>query len=113
MALENVGGFAIGELAIIFVMAALLWRLKTDSPESKLVHFAAVILTALALIFMLSMAMYYWDTPKGDKPGKEIFDRCAQIIPPIVTLVVGYFFGRQESDRTRQLHNDPTEQSHR
>ncbi len=102
MPLQSVGFFALGELAIVFVMALLIWSLGIpNSQESKLVHFAAVILTTLALIFLLSMAMYYWEPSlpnlnPSDGRGAKIFDRCAQIIPPIVTLVIGYFFGRQE-----------------
>jgi hypothetical protein len=41
--------------------------------------------------------MYYWSEspPPGSLAGKEIFDSCKTIIPPFVSLVIGYFFGKK------------------
>ena len=73
--------------------------------ETERLYFAAVVLTALAIVFLESMAMYYW-APTGSEVGKEIFDTCKTVIPSIVTLVIGYYFGRteqrQESEKKRQ-----------
>jgi hypothetical protein len=99
MLLQSAGAFAIGELLIVLTMAMLIRRLKSSTHETRLLYFAAVILTTLALIFLLSMAMFYWSPTNGGTAGREIFDRCTQVIPPIVTLVLGYFFGRQEADK--------------
>lgn len=101
--MDNVLMFGIGELVIIGITGTLVYRLhdKSDTNrahETRLLNFAAVILTALALVFMLGMAMYYWSPWGGNSnPGQEIFHTCGQVIPPIITLVIGYFFGRQET----------------
>lgn len=102
--------FALGELLVVLVMATIIARSKSSDHETRLVHFAAVILTTLALIFMLSMAMYYWAPTTEDKAGesgKTIFETCVHVIPPIITSLLGYFFGRQES----KLRGEPKENS--
>jgi len=69
----------------------------------RLLYFAAAVLSGLGLIFMQSMAMYYFSCDSGgciagsENPGKEIFTACTQIIPPIATLILGYYFGKLES----------------
>lgn len=78
-------------------MISLIRDLKTQGHEEKIVHFAAVILTTLALVFMLSMAMYYWSAEDSTAAANKIFESCLQVLPPIATLVIGYFFGRREA----------------
>jgi hypothetical protein len=110
-------------LVLIVVMPALvvfvLWMNRKTSQstvtdkhvqfETERLYFAAVVLTGLAIVFLESMAMYYW-SPAGSAVGKEIFDTCKTVIPSIVTLVIGYYFGRteqrQESERNRQRNEE-------
>jgi hypothetical protein len=66
------------------------------APETSQLHFAAATLTGLGLIFLFSMVMYQWSTQPNDR-AKEIFDACKTIIPPIATLVLGYYFGKGSS----------------
>ena len=66
--------------------------------ETRQLHFAAVILSGLALLFILSMGMYYWAPSDRAGVAKEIFDASKTIIPPIVTLVLGYYFGKRTAD---------------
>lgn len=93
--MDSVLIFAAGELVLIALMAAVIWTLKGPNHESKHLYFGAVVLTAMALVFVLSMAMYYWASPEQVDRGKDIFDTCVQIIPPLITLVIGYFFGKK------------------
>lgn len=95
--------FAGGELLIISVMAAVIWRLEGEDHQSRHLYFGAVVLTSLALVFLLAMAMYYWATPEQVGRGKEIFEACIQIIPPILTLVIGFYFGK----KSEQISNRP------
>ncbi|WP_143750067.1 hypothetical protein [Caballeronia ptereochthonis] len=102
--------FAGGELAIMLIMSLMILSLRKApvvdrSHDTRLLYFAAVILTALGLIFMFSMAMYFWEGASENQtpgPGQDIFRQCSQVIPPIVTLVLGYFFGRQESSEHKR-----------
>ncbi|MEO0455100.1 MAG: hypothetical protein AAF152_00765 [Cyanobacteria bacterium P01_A01_bin.114] len=63
--------------------------------EFQRLSFAAVVLTGLGLIFLESMAMYYW-APPNSEAGKAIFETCKTVIPPIITLVLGYYFGKSD-----------------
>jgi hypothetical protein len=67
-------------------------------PETRQLHFAAVTLSGLGLVFLLSMAMYYWPPRTGSDSAKDIFDASKTIIPPIVTLVLGYYFGKRSNE---------------
>ena len=75
---------------------------EKDRLQVRLLYFAGVVLACLALVFLEAMGMYYFsDSGEGYKagginPGKEIFGACVQVIPPIATLVLGYYFGRSE-----------------
>lgn len=85
-------------MAIALLMIAAIWRWGNARDfKTRRLYFAAGTLTGLGIIFTLSMAMYYWSTPPslagGVSPGKEIFEACMQIVPPIITLVIGYYFG--------------------
>ncbi|MFT3813125.1 MAG: hypothetical protein QM740_07065 [Acidovorax sp.] len=65
--------------------------------EKSKMYFAAAVLAFLAFIFLLSMILYAFGpgTLPGasEAPGKVIFDACVKIIPPMVTLIIGFYFG--------------------
>jgi hypothetical protein len=81
---------------------------KQTQFETERLYFAAVVLTGLALVFLESMVMYYW-APKESKVGQEIFDTCKTVVPPIVTLVIGYYFGR--TDQHQQIKDNTSSQT--
>jgi len=90
--------FGIGVIVLVMGVA-VTYRLANparNNPESSLevkqLHFAAASLTGLMLIFALAMAMVYW----GGQKATPIFDTTKTIIPPIVTLILGYYFGKTE-----------------
>lgn len=90
-------------LAMILLLAGgIIWLLYVKFRgsgqrdfEVRRLYFAAVTLAGLALLFILSMAMYYWDRSTS-QIGKDIFDRSVQLLPPIATLVIGYYFGKSD-----------------
>jgi hypothetical protein len=112
-----------GIFALLLVAGALILRwlgqskYHEDTPrdyERRRLHFAAVVLTSLAIVFIIAMSMYYFAGDDGQRGvGKEIFTTCVTIIPPIVTLVLGYYFGKAETRRkvrTRDAEgSEPTE----
>ena len=90
--------FSVLLVLVALAMVVAIWRFgNADNFATRRLYFAAGTITGLGIIFTLSMAMYYWTTPVpeagGIFPGKEIFEACVQIIPPIITLVLGYYFG--------------------
>jgi len=89
--------FAAGELVIVIMMAFIIFHLPASDGPTRLLYFGAVVLTALALVFALGMAMYYWspDETTAAAKGLKIFDACVTVIPPLVTLIIGYYFGQQ------------------
>ena len=96
---SNVLTFAFGLLVVvvlIFVAIGISFYLErhgAPDPSTRQLHFAAVTLTGLGMLFALSMAMYYWSQSGAERSGKEIFDGCKTVIPPIITLILGYYFG--------------------
>jgi hypothetical protein len=72
--INNVLLFAAGELFIVIVMMAL---------------------TALALVFMLAIAMYYWADAGSADRAQKLLEACQQIIPPLLTLAIGFCFGQK------------------
>lgn len=72
--------------------------------ERRRLYFAAVVLIGLGFIFIIAMSMYYF-APDAQLAGvgKEIFTTCVTVIPPIVTLVLGYYFGKAETQREPKL----------
>lgn len=69
--------------------------------EVRKLFFAAGVLAVLALLLMLSIAIYGGmgrDNPPNTA-GKDIFDSMIKVVPPIITLVLGYYFGQQSAVR--------------
>jgi hypothetical protein len=97
MRTEPVLLFAAGELIVVIFMGVIIARLGTSDPQTRLLYFGAVVLTALALVFALGMAMYFWtpNDPVAVTKGQKIFDACVTVVPPLVTLIIGYF-GQQQ-----------------
>ena len=102
--------FALGTLIVVGLMVLVLLFTRTGPhAEHRRLTFAAAILSGIGLIFLMSMAMYYFDgydlgthqrVATDTTVGKAIFDSCVQVLPPIVTLVLGFYFGRGEAART-------------
>lgn len=69
--------------------------------EKSKMYFAASVLAFLAFIFMLAMIFYAMgpeaNSPGGESPGKAIFESCVKVIPPIVTLIIGFYFGASQA----------------
>ena len=53
-----------------------------------LMRFAKAILLSLALLFSLGAIC------EMVRPDVHIFEACKTILPPIATLVIGYYFGK-------------------
>jgi hypothetical protein len=100
-------------LAMILVLAGgIIWLLYRKIPkdgqrdfEVRRLYFAAVTLAGLALLFILSTALYYWDSSTSGV-GKDIFDTSVQLLPPIATLVIGYYFGKSDAQASAQNESE-------
>jgi hypothetical protein len=81
--------------------------------EKSKMYFAAAILAFLAFIFILSIIIYAFGPeptpPVTESPGKVIFDACVKIIPPMVTLIIGFYFGTTQNIDTEQQKKKPVE----
>ena len=73
--------------------------------------FASAILLGVGFIFVEAMVLHYY---AKDDAGKEIFEACKTILPPIITLILGYYFGTtigrsgEESDTNEVGEGDAT-----
>lgn len=54
--------------------------------------FAKLILFGLAILFLVGMLISTFTH------NNEIFDSCKTVLPPIATLIIGYYFGEKSSD---------------
>lgn len=93
-------------LVITGVIIIVIWDPSNGiDNDTRLLYVAAGILVGLGLIFILAMGMYYWDKePTSElttQPGRDIFKACVKIIPPIVMLVIGYYFGASSHDQSK------------
>jgi amino acid transporter len=99
--------FSLFILTVIVLLVVVLLFTASSEAEHRRLNFAATLLSGIGLIFLMAMAMYYFDgyTPAtqqreaNNDVGKSIFNSCIQVLPPIVTLVLGYYFGRSEGRR--------------
>jgi ABC-type dipeptide/oligopeptide/nickel transport system permease subunit len=70
---------------------------RMDNFEMSKMYFAAAVLAFLAFIFLLAMIFYAVGpeatSSTAESPGKGIFDACVKVIPPLVTLIIGFYFG--------------------
>lgn len=64
---------------------------QIDAARSRL-NFAAVTITGLGIILVLAMGMYYFSGIAD--AGEKIFSVVSQAIVPLVTLVIGFYFGK-------------------
>ncbi len=59
--------------------------------EKDRFRLARITLSVVAGFFVLGgLAQLF-----GGKPGEKIFDVCISILPPIATLIIGYYFGER------------------
>jgi hypothetical protein len=73
--------------------------------EVRRLFFAAGVLAMLGFLLILGVAVYVWGPPAqggGEAPGKFVFDSMIKIIPPIITLVLGFYFGQATGSRPAQ-----------
>lgn len=54
--------------------------------------FAKSILLGLAILFCLGMLLTVFTH------DQSIFDACKTVLPPIATLIIGYYFGEKHKD---------------
>ena len=77
-----------------FLISSLLHGKPFALFDWSRLYFAAGILAFVGFIFVVAMAFYAFG-PEGTR-GKEIFDACVKALPPIVTLVIGFYFGAHQ-----------------
>jgi len=100
---------------LVFIAAAMVMRYyfrhrnnpldasstATTPADSELrrMHFAGYTLIGLGLILVLAMGMYFSAYKAGEDAGagKEIFASVFQAVVPLVTLIIGFFFGKSTS----------------
>lgn len=62
--------------------------IEKDITPRDLMKFAKAILMALAVLFFLG------GVAEILQPNSNIFEACKTILPPVATLVIGYYFGK-------------------
>lgn len=88
-------GLALTVSGLVFMLMYYGWRgtegaEPADAQATLRITFAAATVALMAAIFVEGMAMYHWG--EGES-GKDIFDACTTVVPPIFALVLGYYFG--------------------
>ena len=87
------------------VMYGLLFRADRTDFELSRLYFAVGVLLSLGFVFVLAMLFYAYGPdpvpPTAEPPGKVIFDACVKVIPPIATLIIGFYFGTYQATAQR------------
>ena len=77
-----------------------------DNFEKSKLYLAAAVLGMLSYIFLAALIFYMFAPVRAtssEDRGKDIFDTCSKIIPPLVGLIIGFYFGSsQDKDPTAQ-----------
>jgi hypothetical protein len=60
--------------------------------QRHLLAFGAYVLIVLALLMTLSCATYFFADKDHLQSGKEIFELAKVTLPPIATLILGFYF---------------------
>lgn len=80
--------------------------------EKSKMYFAASVLAFLAFIFLLAMIFYALGPepshPSTESSGKTIFDACVKVIPPLVTLIIGFYFGASQNNPSSPTVANPS-----
>lgn len=66
------------------------------SPKDKLV-FAKAVLGFIFVLAVLAGAARIWAEKEA---GKDIFDAATTLLLPVVTLVLGFYFGRNDNNQS-------------
>ena len=68
--------------------------------ECYKLYMAFGVLFAVAVVLALGAGLYALVPPnaEGDHPGKDIFDTLSKTLLPVVTLVLGYYFGSSQTN---------------
>ena len=68
--------------------------------EKHLLFFGSNVLLALAVLMLAASATYFLSDEHHLQTGREIFEFAKTTLPPIATLILGFYFrGAQKSDR--------------
>jgi hypothetical protein len=79
--------------------------------EVRRLFFAAGVLIVLSFLLVLGIACLVWGPPatdNGEAPGRVVFDSLIKIIPPIMTLVLGFYFGQSTQKPPETRPTPPT-----
>jgi len=87
-----------GCLLTMIVGMVVAYKLKEmpGDAEARRIRFAAATMTGVLIVFVLGMSFYVALDPRPET-GKDIFESCQKVLVPIVTLVLGYWFGAKNS----------------
>lgn len=66
-------------------------EVKDFNPNKAKHNLAQNTLLTVAIIFFLAGVSAVF----GGEKGKDVFDTCATVLPPIATLILGYFFSKK------------------
>ncbi len=107
---ESILWFSVGLLIVVLLVGLFyILRMLFKPPvpttiENRTLTFASMFLLGLFLVFMQSMAIYYFADGTA-AAGKDIFDACKTILPPIISLVIGYYFGKTEKEDLEKIQH--------
>jgi heme/copper-type cytochrome/quinol oxidase subunit 4 len=81
---------------VIIALCIHIFTKNSTLTDDKVLDFASLFIFGLLIAFLLSMGMYYWADNTNTNAGKDIFEGCKAIITPLVSIVIGYYFGKKE-----------------
>jgi hypothetical protein len=95
-------GLIIGSGIFTAVLVGVLFGGPEPDFEVRRLFFAAGVLGVLSFLLVLGIAVLVWGPPAqggGEAPGKLVFDSLIKVIPPIITLVLGFYLGQSTAGK--------------
>jgi len=95
-------GLIIGSGIFTAVLVGVLFGGPEPDFEVRRLFFAAGVLGVLSFLLILGIAVLVWGPPAqggGEAPGRLVFDSLIKVIPPIITLVLGFYFGQSTASK--------------
>lgn len=92
-------------LIVLGTKSASVQQNGPDALETRRLYLGGSVATGLGFLLTISMLMAYCGENKEE--GMKVFDTMKVILPPIITLVLGYYFGSANSTNLiRKKHED-------
>ena len=94
-------------MIVLLVVSYLIIKARPDlSYEILRLAFAGGIIISLVCVFLCGVYAHFFSPAESPGRGDQILDSVVTVVPPLITLVVGFYFGSQRVGGRRDRSSD-------